>query len=92
MPETLEKTRNIQDLRKLYEDLHRFGGDLREAASRFQEMARAGGFSEHGRAFKYDRTDPGDTLNRSIDITREFEFLVAVTGAFSRIGKYASVF
>ncbi|MFQ5504057.1 MAG: dynamin family protein [Planctomycetota bacterium] len=50
---------------------------------KFQEMVRAGGFPQRGRTYSYSREDPKDILNRSIDITREFDFLVAVTGAFS---------
>lgn len=83
MTATIEARRSIQQLRELYGDLHRFGQELREGAIAFQEMVRDGGFPEHGRAFSYSHDDPKDVLNRSIDITREFKFLVAVTGAFS---------
>ncbi|MFQ5654218.1 MAG: dynamin family protein [Planctomycetota bacterium] len=74
---------SIDDLRELYTDLHRFGQDLRQASLRFQEMVRADFFAEHGASYPYLPDDPKDILNRSIDITRKFEFLVAVTGAFS---------
>jgi hypothetical protein len=46
-------------------------------------MVREGGFPEQGRTYSYSPDNPKDILNRSIDITRDFEFLVAVTGAFS---------
>src|SRR2546426_6095006 len=73
----------IKTLETYYNDLHRFGLRLSEAALMFQQMARAGKFPEKGASFVYNRNDPRDVLNRSIDITRHFEFLVAVTGAFS---------
>lgn len=80
----IQRNKNeMSSLRDLYGDLHRLGGDLRENALRFQSLVRSGGFAEHGTRFSYDGGDPRDSLNRSIDITRRFEFLVAVTGAFS---------
>ncbi len=84
MPAIAEpKVGAIEGLRSLYCDLHQLGLNLREAAMRFQEMVRGGNFVENGRTFSYSPDEPRDILNRSIDITREFEFLVAVTGAFS---------
>ena len=83
MPLVLDRTQSINELRDLYRDLHGFGKDLRAASLWFQELVRSGGFAEHGRAFGYASDDPQDVLNRSIDITRDFSFLVAVTGAFS---------
>lgn len=74
---------SLKDLEKYYRDLHDFGLRLAEVATKFQQSARAGKFPERGASFAYDRNDPRDLLNRSIDITREFEFMVAVTGAFS---------
>ncbi|MBI4583548.1 MAG: dynamin family protein [Planctomycetes bacterium] len=73
----------FKNLEKYYRDLHAFGIRLAEVALKFQQSSRAGKFPERGAAFVYDRNDPREILNRSIDITREFEFLVAVTGAFS---------
>ncbi len=79
---TLEKAQG-RDLEELYRDLHTFGIDLREASIRFQDLVRRGGFKERGQTYRYDTSDPNHALNRSIDITRNFEFLVAMTGAFS---------
>ena len=79
----LEKNQSVAELRDLYRDLHGFGKDLRDTALRFQELVRSGAFAERGRTFTYASDDPQDVLNRSIDITRDFSFMVAVTGAFS---------
>ncbi len=70
-------------LKAFYADLHQLGTRLRETASEFQRLVRAGRFPEHGGSFRFDRDDPADPLNRAVDITRDHEFLVAVTGAFS---------
>lgn len=75
--------RSVEGLRDLYRNLHQLGLNLREAARRFQDMVRAGNFTENGRSFSYSPEEPREVLNRSIDITRDFGFLVAVTGAFS---------
>ena len=83
MPLVLEERRSIAELRELYRDLHSFGKDLRDVSLRFQDLVRHGAFPERGRTYSYASDDPRDVLNRSIDITRDFAFLVAVTGAFS---------
>ena len=84
MTTTMEPAQHTIDrLRHVYRDLHQLGLKLRESALRFQEMVRAGSFAENGRTFVYAPDEPRELLNRSIDITREFSFLVAVTGAFS---------
>jgi len=84
MTTTMEPAqRTIDRLRHVYRDLHQLGLKLRESALRFQELVRAGNFAENGRTFAYAPDEPREVLNRSIDITRAFEFLVAVTGAFS---------
>src|ERR1041385_2847620 len=77
------ETNGFKAMEKYYAELHRFGLRLSETATLFQQLARGGKFPERGLSFSYDRSNPNDVLNRSIDITREFEFLVAVTGAFS---------
>ncbi len=71
------------ELESYYRDLHRFGVRLSKTAIEFEQLVRAGKWPEREVPFVYNRNDPRDILNRSIDITREFEFLVAVTGAFS---------
>jgi hypothetical protein len=76
-------TDTFGDLRAYYQSLHRFGLRLSETAARFQQLVRSGRWPEREVRFVYNQSDPADVLNRSIDITREFEFLVAVTGAFS---------
>lgn len=78
-----ERTRSIDELRDLYGQLHEFGLDLREASLRFQDLVRNGHFGERGGHFRYAEGDQKNLLNRSIDITRNFEFMVAMTGAFS---------
>lgn len=74
---------SFKKLERYFGDLHAFGLQLSETALKFQQAVRAGRFPERGASFHYDRNDPGDPLNRSIDITRRFEFLIAATGAFS---------
>jgi hypothetical protein len=80
---TTPTRRDSHALREVYGELHRLGLDLRDTSVRFQELVRGGSFTEHGREFRFTRTDPKEPLNRSIDITRSYEFLVAMTGAFS---------
>lgn len=80
---TIAANTTFKSLEKYYRDLHRYGLRLSDVAQLFLQMSRAGKFPERGSAFHYDRNNPREILNRSIDITREFEFLVAVTGAFS---------
>ncbi len=74
---------SFDELENYYQDLHRFGLRLSKTAIEFERLVRAGKWPEREVPFVYNKNDPKDILNRSIDITQEFEFLVAVTGAFS---------
>lgn len=76
-------TSSFDRLEEYFQQLHRFGVRLSEQALRFQQQVRQGRFSERGGSFSYDPADPGHIINRSVDITRNFEFIVAFTGAFS---------
>lgn len=80
---TAERARGIDELRELYGQLHEFGLDLRETSLRFLDLVKNGSFTERGTQYRYAEGDQKDLLNRSIDITRNFEFMVAMTGAFS---------
>ncbi len=73
----------IQKLKKYFSELNTFGEKLTDTAQKLTQAIRNGKFPERGHEFRYSQEDPKDSLNRSVDITRKFEFLVAVTGAFS---------
>ena len=82
MPAIAEpKVGAIEGLRSLYCDLHLLGLNLREAAMRLQEMVRGGNLVENGRTLSDSPEEPRDILSRHIDITREIDLLVALTGA-----------
>ncbi len=83
MSVTLTPTSTFDALETYFRDLHRFGLRLSDESVKFQQQVRQGKFSERGPLFSYDQNNPAHVLNRSIDITRSFEFLVAFTGAFS---------
>lgn len=72
-----------EDLESYFQELHRFGERLGQTARKLETAIRDGKFPREGHRFEYAHDDPKDSINRSVDITRRFEFLVAVTGAFS---------
>lgn len=69
-------------LRQRFAGLHDYAQRLREATQEFQRLRVLGSFSG-GRDLDFRPDDPNHALNRTVDITSEAEFLVAVTGAFS---------
>ncbi len=70
------------ELRRRFRDLHTVASELRDATQSYQQLRARGAFPS-GRDVGFRADDPNHPLNRTVDITENAEFLVAVTGAFS---------